>query len=130
MNLLLIGSISGCLVVILGAFGAHYLKNVLDDYTFSIYEKAILYQMFHSIGLILVALIDKNYHLDLFYSGWMFIVGIMLVSEGGHLAHLTLFGQEITPMSKATFYFVISILIIIDIVQSKYQKNLLNKNKS
>ena len=60
----------------------------------------------------------------------MFIVGIMLVSEGGHLAHLTLFGQEITPMSKATFYFVISILIIIDIVQSKYQKNLLNKNKS
>ena len=57
----------------------------------------------------------------------LFIVGIMLVSEGGHLAHLTLFNYEITPMSKATFYFVISILIIIDIVQSKYQKKILNK---
>ena len=51
----------------------------------------------------------------------------MLVSEGGHLAHLTLFNYAITPMSKATFYFVISILIIIDIVQSKYQKKLLSK---
>ena len=103
------GVVFAFLSIALGAFGAHALKNHLNEYSRMVYEKAILYQMFHSIGLILVALIDKNYHLDLFYSGWMFIVGIMLVSEGGHLAHLTLFGQEITPMSKATFYFVISI---------------------
>lgn len=55
----------------------------------------------------------------------LFIVGIMLLSEGGHLAHLKVFGNEITPMSKATFYFIIIVLIIIDLVQSKYQKNLL-----
>lgn len=54
----------------------------------------------------------------------LFIVGIMLLSEGGHLAHLHLFGNEITPMTKTTFYFVIVTLILIDIVQSKYQKNL------
>ncbi len=54
----------------------------------------------------------------------LFIVGIMLLSEGGHLAHLKLFGNEITPMSKATFYFVIVVLVVIDVVQSKYQKNL------
>jgi len=57
----------------------------------------------------------------------LFIVGIMLLSEGGHLAHLHLFGNEITPMSKATFYFVIGVLLLIDIVQSKYQKKLLMK---
>lgn len=57
----------------------------------------------------------------------LFIVGIMLLSEGGHLAHLKLFGNEITPMSKATFYFVIVVLVVIDIVQSKYQKNLSQK---
>ena len=74
--------------------------------------------------------LEKNRMYEVLGLFILFIVGIMLVSEGGHLAHLTLFGQEITPMSKATFYFVISILIIIDIVQSKYQKNLLNKNKS
>lgn len=55
----------------------------------------------------------------------LFIVGIMLVTEGGHLAHIKLFGEEIVPMSKTTFYFVIGVLVIIDIVQGKYQKKLL-----
>jgi predicted tellurium resistance membrane protein TerC len=57
----------------------------------------------------------------------LFIVGIMLLSEGGHLAHLKLFGNEVTPMSKTTFYFVIVVLVVIDIVQSKYQKKLSRK---
>ena len=54
----------------------------------------------------------------------LFIVGIMLVTEGGHLAHIKIFGEEIVPMSKTTFYFVIAILIITDVVQGKYQKRL------
>ena len=54
-----------------------------------------------------------------------FIVGIMLVTEGGHLAHIKLFGNEIVPMSKTTFYFVLAILVIVDVVQGKYQKKLL-----
>ena len=57
----------------------------------------------------------------------LFIVGIMLLSEGGHMAHIHLFGHEITAMSKATFYFVISILVLTDLVQTKYQKNLLQQ---
>ena len=57
----------------------------------------------------------------------LFIVGIMLVTEGGHLAHLKLFGNEIVPMSKTTFYFVIGILVITDVVQSRYQKKLSKK---
>ncbi|MDX6746333.1 tellurium resistance protein TerC [Polaribacter sp. PL03] len=57
----------------------------------------------------------------------LFIVGIMLVTEGGHLAHIKIFGEEIVPMSKTTFYFVLAILIIVDVVQGKYQKNLLAK---
>ena len=59
----------------------------------------------------------------------LFIVGIMLVTEGGHLAHLTLFGKEIVPMSQTTFYFVLAILVIVDVVQSKYQKKLLAAKK-
>lgn len=55
----------------------------------------------------------------------LLIVGIMLLSEGGHLAHLHLFGNPVTPMSKTTFYFVIVVLVLIDIVQGRYQKNLL-----
>ena len=59
----------------------------------------------------------------------LFIVGIMLLSEGGHMAHLQLFGHEITAMSKATFYFVISVLVLTDLVQTKYQKNLLKQKQ-
>ncbi|HSG32722.1 MAG TPA: tellurium resistance protein TerC [Thermodesulfobacteriota bacterium] len=55
----------------------------------------------------------------------LFVVGIMLLTEGGHLAHLTIMGQAITPMSKTTFYFVITVLVLTDLVQSRYQKRLL-----
>lgn len=55
----------------------------------------------------------------------LFIVGIMLLTEGGRIAHLTLFDNPITPMSKTTFYFVIVVLVVVDIVQSRYQKKLI-----
>ncbi len=60
----------------------------------------------------------------------LFIVGIMLITEGGHLAHLKLVGNEITPMSKTTFYFVIGILVITDIAQGRYQKKLIAEKKN
>ena len=49
----------------------------------------------------------------------------MLHTEGGNLAHLKLFGEEIVQMSKSTFYFVIVILVLIDIVQGRYQKKIM-----
>lgn len=55
----------------------------------------------------------------------LLVVGIMLVTEGGHLAHLKLFGNPIEPMSKTTFYFVIAVLVVTDIVQGRYQKKIL-----
>ena len=55
----------------------------------------------------------------------LFIVGVMLVSEGGHLAELEFFGHHVMPMAKSTFYFVLAVLILVDVVQSRYQKKLL-----
>jgi predicted tellurium resistance membrane protein TerC len=55
----------------------------------------------------------------------LFIVGVMLVTEGGHLAHIKLFGNEIHAMTKTTFYFVIAVLALTDVVQSRYQRKLL-----
>ena len=57
----------------------------------------------------------------------LFIVGIMLLSEGGHLAHLKFFSNPVTPKSKTTFYYVIVVLVVVDIIQSKYQKKLSKK---
>ena len=60
----------------------------------------------------------------------LFVVGIMLLLEGAHLAHMKLWGNEISQMSKTTFYFVIVVLVLTDLVQSRYQKKLLaEKNR-
>ncbi|MEL6947523.1 MAG: tellurium resistance protein TerC [Pseudomonadota bacterium] len=55
----------------------------------------------------------------------LFIVGIMLVSEGGHLAQLKFFGYPVEPMAKSTFYFVLVVLIFVDIVQARYRAKLM-----
>lgn len=88
-------------------------------------------------GLLMIVMADKvanflqkNKMYEVLGLFILFIVGIMLLSEGGHLANLQLFGSHVTPMSKTTFYFVIITLIIIDIVQGRYQKNLIAKKEA
>ncbi len=54
----------------------------------------------------------------------LFVVGIMLLTDGAHLAHMTIFGEPIYAMTKTTFYFVIFVLVLTDIVQTRYQKKL------
>ena len=43
--------------VVLGAFGAHGLREVLDLQARAIYEKAVFYQMVHSLGILLVTVL-------------------------------------------------------------------------
>ncbi len=59
----------------------------------------------------------------------LLIVGVMLLTEGGELAHLHLFGLPVEAMSKTTFYFVIFVLVLIDIVQGRYQKKLIKQRE-
>ena len=37
---------------------------------------------------------------------------------------LKIFGYELIPMSKTTFYFSIVVLVLVELVQSRYQKKL------
>ena len=55
----------------------------------------------------------------------LLLVGFMLMSEGGHIAHLAFFGYPIEPMAKSTFYFVLFTLVVVEVVQSRYQRKLL-----
>ena len=51
-----LAAVSGFLVVALGAFGAHGLKDLLiKQGTLEVWEKAVLYQMFHTLALLLLA---------------------------------------------------------------------------
>ncbi len=54
------------------------------------------------------------------------IVGVVLLGEAGEAAEpaLHLFGYAVEPMSKTTFYFAIAVLVLVDVIQSGYQKKL------
>ena len=87
---LIAGSLLSMLSVVLGAFGAHYLKNTLDDYSLSVFQTGVLYQFFHSIGILVLVLLSKsidNLNLDL--SIWFFTIGIILFSGSLYLLAIT-----------------------------------------
>jgi uncharacterized membrane protein YgdD (TMEM256/DUF423 family) len=46
--------------IILGAFGAHALKEVFTSYELDIWEKGIFYQISNGLGLILIVLLTKS----------------------------------------------------------------------
>ena len=98
----MIGAISGCLVVIMGAFGAHALNEILDEYGKSIYNKAVLYHMFHSIVLLILGLINKiQPEFSLSISGWSFVFGIILFSGSLYIIAIT----GIKSLGRNTFYY-------------------------
>lgn len=68
--------------------------------------------------------IDRNRKYEVLGLFILLIVGIVLLGEGGHVAHLMLWGYKVEPMSKSTFYFSIAVLVAVDILQSGYQKKL------
>ncbi len=83
-------------------------------------------------GVLMIVLADgvseflaKNRMYEILGLFVLFIVGVMLVTEGGHLAHLSILGKEVHAMTKTTFYFVIAVLLVMVIAQSRYQKRLL-----
>ena len=101
-------ALSGFLSVALGAFGAHSLKNILDEYGKSVYEKAVLYQMFHSMALFAVGVLQHLFKgIPFSPAGFGFLIGILLFS--GSLYVLAISGVKwlgaITPVGGLSFLF-------------------------
>ena len=105
----IITAISGALAVMLGAFGAHGLKPFLDDYQTDIYNKAVFYQLIHTIMVAVVAVSSPS-------GKWMkrstvaMLLGILCFSGSLYLlatAHLTglpkAFLGPITPIGGIFF---------------------------
>jgi uncharacterized membrane protein YgdD (TMEM256/DUF423 family) len=107
LNFLFIAAINGLIVVALGAFGAHALQELLDDYALGIWETAVQYQMFHTIALLAVQwLLQHGKQPDgLKLAGYAFVTGIVLFS--GSLYLLALTGQRwlgmVTPLGGVAF---------------------------
>lgn len=60
----------------------------------------------------------------------LLLVGVLLLSEGAHKAQLTLLGYEIEALPKATFYFSVVVMVLLDVAQSRYKKKLLAEKRA
>jgi uncharacterized membrane protein YgdD (TMEM256/DUF423 family) len=102
-----LASISGMLAVVLGAFGAHALKDRLDQYSLGVFETAVQYHFYHSFALLAVGVIalSQPQTVMLKSSGWLFLIGIFVFS--GSLYLLSITGVRwlgaITPLGGLAF---------------------------
>ena len=87
-NFLSIAALLGALSVVLGAFAAHKLKEIVGPDTVAIFETGVRYQFYHVFALLLVALLsEKITNKWMLWAGNCFITGIVLFS--GSLYTLT-----------------------------------------
>ncbi|MFD1036905.1 DUF423 domain-containing protein [Virgibacillus byunsanensis] len=77
----LFGIINGFVAVALGAFGAHGLEGKISEKALGTWEKAVNYQMFHTMALLVTGLLlIKVQTGGMMWAGWMFFIGIILFS--------------------------------------------------
>lgn len=105
-----IGAVFGFFGVGLGAFGAHALRESLDERAMQTYQTAVQYQFVHALALIGLGLwwmqADRaNAPLWMSAPGWCFALGTLLFS--GSLYALALTGVRalgaITPVGGLLF---------------------------
>jgi uncharacterized membrane protein YgdD (TMEM256/DUF423 family) len=79
---LLLGVLSALTGVAFGAFGAHGLKTIITPELLTVYQTGVTYQMWHALGLILIALLQQNDYKSklLNWAVWLMFVGIVLFS--------------------------------------------------
>ena len=100
------GSLFSLLAIVLGAFGAHGLKNVLDDYGKEIYNKAVFYHFIHAISILIVAILQNQFdNINLSLSVYLFISGIIIFSGSLYLLSITNIRWlgSITPLGGFSF---------------------------
>ena len=81
-----LGALIGALSVIMGAFGAHKLKELLEPDVLSTYQTGVTYQFYHAFGLLAVGILYKRYQNNwMEWAGRLFILGIILFSGSLYL---------------------------------------------
>ena len=108
------------------------IANTKDPVTGVVeYQVAIMAIAIIASGILMMLMADyvaeflkKNRMYEVLGLFILFLVGVLLVTEGAHLAHMKIFTFPIDAMSKSSFYLVIGVLVITDIISTNYQKRL------
>jgi len=84
-RLIIIASVFGILAVILGAFGAHALKSLLDPAGLEVWKTAVSYQFYHTLALLFLSLLPESKGRAANIAAWFFSLGILLFSGSLYL---------------------------------------------
>ena len=88
---LVLGALFALLAVMAGAFGAHGSRGVIDERGLEVFQTAVTYQVYHSLALILVAILPVAglSRRLLGIAAGFFVAGILLFSGSLYLLVLT-----------------------------------------
>ena len=131
---LVIACFLGLSAVILGAFGAHALKECLTSDQLLSFETAVRYQMYHAIILLFINIYDGFSTKQKNTISYLFIFGVLLFSGSIYTIQLTSISAKsiwfVTPLGGVFFIIGWTSMIIIFIKKSSFAyKNHKNKIK-
>jgi uncharacterized membrane protein YgdD (TMEM256/DUF423 family) len=103
---LLIGFIFIFIGIILGAFGAHALKDALHDpEKLQSFETGVKYQVYHGLALIALVAVGRVFQLNFTSSFRFILIGVICFSISiygltlGHLFHNVAFNKVLGPIT-------------------------------
>ena len=102
---IILGALCTMMSVGTGAFGAHGLEGKLSDKYMSVWGKAVNYQMYHGLGLIIIGVISGTTSINVNWAGWLLFLGVVFFSGSLYILALTqirILGA-ITPIGGVLF---------------------------
>ena len=95
---IVLGAALAALAVILGAFGAHALKERLEASELELWHTAVRFQMWHALALILLGAVQRGRE-SVGAAGWCFLAGAVLFSGSLYGLCLDGPGQVLGPIT-------------------------------
>lgn len=121
---MILASLMMALGVMIGAFGAHALKENLDDYSRSIFATGVEYQFYHALGLFVVAFtLHVKEDAKIRVAGYIMLGSIFVFSGSLYilaLSDLTWLGA-ITPIGGLGF--IVAWVLLAIGINNKERKN-------
>lgn len=91
-----------CLAVVFGAFGAHALKEIINQEALATFEVGVRYQMYHALALLFIGLSTTNSTKTKKLVAFCFVFGVFLFSGSIYLLSL----KEILPFAVSKIAFL------------------------
>ena len=123
------------LAVVIGAFGAHWLKQIISSSELESIQTGVTYQVYHSFGLFITGIIFRIYRIErIKYAGYFFLTGIVLFSGSIYLRimfqHLQLSKSNlivfVTPLGGLSF--ILGWLVLMVTIPPSKKKYVENKD--